>query len=309
MTSTNQTIKKTTKRWLLAAALVCGASVFIACTSNDDNETAPPPLSDVWDDATQTLTVNSNPGKNAYKGRTDIMSVVISDAVTSIADSAFYDCHFCAVDLPASVVSIGNEAFAGKDSELEMVTLHATNCTLGEHPFLQSIMTNIYVPAEAVATYAATYPYYKSQIRAIPEAQQTGKAMVWSGDLCQYIREEIPDGTNGKKLTVHNTQGGITVTFTGTEEGSGFSSSGITLVQGEKLTFTSTVGNLSQITIPAECDDEDEDDEPCLPVAKGWTWDAGESTFTWQGTPSATIEMMAGEDFHLEINQISFTIE
>ena len=101
--------------------IICGATVFTACSSNDDNPVPQP--SDKWDAESGTLYVNTNPGKNAYKERTDIVSVVFSNAVTSIGDSAFYNCHISVIDLPASVVSIGSEAFSGKDSDLEKVTM------------------------------------------------------------------------------------------------------------------------------------------------------------------------------------------
>ena len=39
------------------------------------------------------------------------------------------------------------------------------------------------------------------------------------------------------------------------------------------------------------------------------TWDAAKRTFTWQGTPSATVEMLASEEIDLENVQIQFTID
>ncbi len=291
--------------WVLAATLICGASVFTACTPDNDDS----PVLDTWDAATGTLTVNSNPGKDAYKGRTDIVSVVFSDAVTSIGDRAFYDCHFSVVDIPASVVSIGSVAFAGEESGLEMATIYATDCAFGEHPFLQSIMTNIYVPAKSLAAYEAKYPEYSeriSQFFAIPEARQDGNVIVWSQDLCEYIWVGFSYYHTDKIIAAHNTQGGITVNFTGTDENSGINWFGISLVQGEKLTFKSTVGNISKITIQT---DPFDDDEPDTQIAEGWTWDAEKLTFTWQGTPSATVDMIAGGDIYLENIQISFTVD
>ena len=314
---------------MLAAILICGATVLTSCSNDDDNSasiSAFPQPGDTWDAATGTLYVNSNPGKNAYKGKTDIVSVVFSDAVTSIGDSAFYDCHLSVVDLPASVVSIGSEAFAGENPNLQIVTIYAPDCTFGEHPFLQSIMVDIYVPAEAVAAYEAKHPEYAdriSQIQAIPEAGLEGNEIVWGHDLCDYICVRNSYEQKDKIVAAHNTQGGITVTFTGTEEDSGFDMFGITLVQDEKLTFTSTVGKISKITIQTETykyddeyddeddeeDDEEYDDEPYIPVAEGWAWDAAENTFTWQGTPSATVDMFASGDIDLENIQIRFTID
>ena len=216
------------------------------------------------------------------------------------------------------MVSIGDEAFTGENSDLEQVTILATDCTIGKHPFKQSIMTDIYVPAEAVAAYKTSYPDYDTQIFDIPEAKHEGNDIIWSKDLCNYIRVMFSYYSKDKIVATHNTQGGITVSFTGTDESSGFYLKYISLVQGEKLTFTSTVGNISKITIQTEPydddDDEEEDvdeeeDEPYVPVAEGWTWDAAKRTFTWQGTPSAIVEMIACGDIALERVQIRFTIE
>ena len=296
-------------QWMLAAILICGASVFTACTEdNADNPAGTsefPQSGDTWDAETGTLTVNSNPGKDAYRGQTDIVSVVFGDDVTRIGNRAFYDCHISVVDLPASVVSIGSEAFRGEDSGVYIVTIHAKGCYFGDFPFLRSILTNIYVPAEAVDTYKADYPEYENQIFAIPEAKQEDNEIIWSKALCDYIWVKNSYDHKDKKVVAHNTQGGITVTFTGTEEDSGFGWSGITLVKGEKLTFTSAVGYISKITIQAAYDEED---EPETPIAEGWTWDAAKHTFTWQGTPAASVDMVAGGKIDLSNIQVSFTI-
>lgn len=306
------------KLWMLAATLICGASVFTSCSDDDDNVNMPTFLQpgDKWDAETGTLYVNSNPGKNAYREQTDIVSVVFSDAVTSIGDSAFYNCHINAVDLPASVVNIGSRAFAGKKSDLDIVTILATDCTFGEHSFFQSILTNIYVPAESLADYKANHPDYANHFYAIPEVQQEGKEIIWDEDLCGYIWLIVPYYHQGKIVAAHNTQGGITVTLTATEVENGFNWTGISLAQGEKLTFTSSVGKISQITIQIvsyndeEGEEEDEEDEKeDVPVAEGWSWDAANKTFTWQGTPSATVEMLASGKLNLEDIQIKFTIE
>lgn len=299
---------KKARLWMMAAILLfCGISVLTSCSKDDDNTA--PQLSDIWDAETGTLIVNSNPGKDAYRGRTDIKKLIISDGVTSIGDYAFHDCGIGVIDLPASVVSIGSNAFSGKGISIQMATVNAKNCVFGEKPFHWSIVTKIYVPAEALDEYKTKYPDYDKEILPIPEASRTGNVIVWSEALCQFTWATVLDDRN---MTAHNTQGGITVTYTGTEEDNGLMRFGLHLLQGEKLTFTSAVGNISQITvqaIPLEDEEEEEEEEPYVPVAEGWTWDNEKNTFTWQGTPSEAVEMIAGNDVDMDRVQISFTVE
>ena len=67
---------------------------------------------DVWDATTKTLTVKSNPGDWAYGTVSDIVNLVISDAVTSIGEWAFPGCEsLTRVTIGNSVTSIGEGAF------------------------------------------------------------------------------------------------------------------------------------------------------------------------------------------------------
>ena len=67
---------------------------------------------DVWDEATKTLTVNSNPADGSYYGNDEIQHLVIASGVTSIGDIAFNDCqNLTSVSIPASVTSVGSCAF------------------------------------------------------------------------------------------------------------------------------------------------------------------------------------------------------
>jgi len=132
---------------------------------------------DAWDEATKTLTVNSNPREAAYMGRTEIEHLIISDAVTSIGDAAFFRCSkissltfgnsvesigysafgACAissVELPASIQSIGEYAFT-ECSQLVSLTCNAVNPpTLGNTAFwFSGSLAHIYVPAGSVDNY------------------------------------------------------------------------------------------------------------------------------------------------------------
>ncbi len=96
-----------------------------------------PKGTDVWDDATKTLTVNGNPVSNAYIGVSDIENLVISDAVTSIGDNAFEDCNgLKSVAFGSSLASIGKEAFSSC-IKLESVTFPASLQSIGKKAFSQ----------------------------------------------------------------------------------------------------------------------------------------------------------------------------
>ena len=95
-----------TKFLLLLTVLLCGATSVWA------DDPAWLKTGDTWNDATKTLTVNSNPADDAYNGVTDIEHLVISEGVTSIGSSAFYDCSgIVSISFPNSLTSIGYWAF------------------------------------------------------------------------------------------------------------------------------------------------------------------------------------------------------
>ena len=125
-----------------------------------------PKGTDVWDDATKTLTVNSDPGNQAYQGQTEIEHVIISNSVTSIGNYAFNGCtDLTSVTIGNSVTNIGFYAFY-YCSNLASVTIHATTpATLGSKAFDKTAAAlKIYVPAESVATYKAAWSAYESII-------------------------------------------------------------------------------------------------------------------------------------------------
>ena len=78
---------------------------------------------DDWDNATKTLTVNSDLENGAYKNNTEIQHVIISNGVTSIGKTAFNYCsNLSSVTIPNSVTSIGMVAF-GSCEKLSSVTI------------------------------------------------------------------------------------------------------------------------------------------------------------------------------------------
>ena len=78
---------------------------------------------DDWDDATKTLTVNSDLEESAYNGKTEILHVIISNGVTSIGQTAFNNCfNLSSVTIPNSVTSIELMAF-GSCEKLSSVTI------------------------------------------------------------------------------------------------------------------------------------------------------------------------------------------
>ena len=106
-----------------------------------------PIAGDVWDETTKTLTVNSDPGANAYSGKTEIQHLVIASGVTSIGNYAFNGC-----------------------SGLATVTVYAPSCTLGGFAFSGcNKLTNIYVFSDRVESYQAAdnWSDYASKITAM----------------------------------------------------------------------------------------------------------------------------------------------
>ena len=105
---------------------------------------------DSWDAATKTLTVNTNPGQNAYKEKADIEHVIISNNVTSIGNTAFGDCtNLKTVFIGNGVESIGTQAFWNCNS-LKTVIVSRTSpaTTIGNIPFPNNANLKIYVPAD-----------------------------------------------------------------------------------------------------------------------------------------------------------------
>ena len=151
-----------------------------------------PKGTDVWDDATKTLTVNSNPQDDYYNDQGEIKRLVISSSVTEIGEqafssnynlqeviaydglqvidqSAFFSCpNLESVILPSTLREVRYSAFAYCDN-LKYVTINAPSLEdYAEYAFDDTHTDlKIYVPAESVATYKTNWSAYADRIEAI----------------------------------------------------------------------------------------------------------------------------------------------
>ena len=116
-------------------------------------------------DAEVTLptSVNVNPysvGKNAFRERKDIKSVIIPNGVVSIEEYAFRDCVLLeSVSVAGSVKSIANYAFQ-YCSSLKNVTLSEGIETIGKSVFVScSLLEEIVLPASLKAIGSSCFRY------------------------------------------------------------------------------------------------------------------------------------------------------
>ena len=117
---------------------------------------------DEWDDATKTLTVNSDLPYQAYSNNTEIEHVIINNGVTSIGVDAFYYCSgLTSIIIPNSVISIGEAAFDGC-SALTSVTIGNSVTSIGEYAFAGCTgLTSITCLAVTPPTCAGNYVFYE----------------------------------------------------------------------------------------------------------------------------------------------------
>ena len=281
---------------------------------------------DVWDEATKTLTVNSNPGEAAYLGRTEIEHLIISNAVTSIGISAFKSCtnlssvtfgnsvesiglyafgecsNLASIELPASIQSIGNYAFM-YCSQLASLTCNAVNPpTIGNALFFGwGALAHIYVPAGSVDDYkgATGWSAKASIIEAISGGDEpAGEVITWDSDFCSNVVACF-DSWEWQHVEANNTKDGITVTYSNSND-YGWKVGTIDLyVQENILTFTSTVGDISKIEVYYSANYGS--------TPNGWTLDATNKKFVWEGTAAAAVDMVGGYVYFI-VDYIVFTI-
>ena len=104
---------------------------------------------DSWDATTKTLTVNTaEVAQNAYRNRSEIENVIISNGVTSIGSAAFAGCtNLKTVFVGNGVTSIGDGAFySGTNLKTVIVSRTSSAPNLVGPPFSTSPNLKIYVP-------------------------------------------------------------------------------------------------------------------------------------------------------------------
>ena len=136
-----------------------------------------------------------------------------------------------------------------------------------------------------------------------PEPQPAASdTITWNHYFCMNV-EAYYDGDEESVIEANNTKDGITLTFVGSEIDDGLTGDYIELYdESSILTFTSTVGNIQKIEIYYT---ENNDAIP-----DGWTLDATNNKFVWEGTPAAAVNMVKGDgDVDFGIDHIVFIVE
>ena len=100
---------------------------------------------DTWDEATKTLTVNTDPWDN-YAGNEAIEHVIIGNRVTEIGEAAFKNCsNLTSVSIPSNVTTIGKAAF--ESTNLTSVSIPSNVTRIGEAVFKNcSNLTSVSIP-------------------------------------------------------------------------------------------------------------------------------------------------------------------
>ena len=131
---------------------------------------------DVWESNTKTLTVNINPGENAYSDNTEIQHLVFADNVTNIGKAAFMGCEnlelvtfaensqletidawafgYCGklttITIPASVITLKGPVFTGSGLQTIFFEEGSQLQTIGNNAFDNSALTAITIPASVI---------------------------------------------------------------------------------------------------------------------------------------------------------------
>ena len=242
---------------------------------------------DDWNEATKTLTVNSNPPRDAYKFQKVIEHVIINNGVTSIGSMAFAFCsHLTSIEIPNSVTSIGYAAFT-ECTALTSVTIPNSVTSIERFAFAfcpnlmsitclretpanigESLLTfvffythrnfKIYVPAGSVDAYKAKGAWYayRDIIKAIQPAPEWVRAGdEWNADTKTLtVKSNLPESAYEGQTVIEHVSIINGVTGIGESAFSGCDSltsvtipSGVTSIEG--WAFAGCSG-LTSVTIP-----------------------------------------------------------
>ena len=116
---------------------------------------------DVWDEATKTLTVNSDPD-DFYSGNGEIQQLVIASGVTTIGDHAFEYCTgLTSIEIPASVTSIGESTFYSCNGLTSVTFATGSQLTsIGYYAFEDCAgLTSITIPASVTSIGKGAFNY------------------------------------------------------------------------------------------------------------------------------------------------------
>ena len=262
---------------------------------------------DEWDEVTQTLTVKSDLGYQAYESRGSILHLVITEGVTVIGTKAFQYCgEIIDVVIPATVTSIGGDAFYGCSS-VENVYCYANPADLNWNDdycddFKSDHATNCHVKSSYLDTYNTNWGNTPSSSDnsgvnvtfvgdlTDPESAQDGPSITWEASDINFFINWDNGGSNHNTETVKD----VTITANGGSSNYcqfGYSDyyefSSFSISDGATLTFSSSLGNLKGIVISgnpsAYRDLEDLDTSTGWAVAGSqlkWTGDAASVVLT-----------------------------
>ncbi len=86
-----------------------------------------------------------------YSVRSEIKTVIISENITTVGNTAFYDCsNLASVTLPSTLTSVGSNAFADCES-LESIILPANLAKIGDMAFYASGIRTVVIPASVTS--------------------------------------------------------------------------------------------------------------------------------------------------------------
>ena len=224
---------------------------------------------DEWDEVTQTLTVKSDLGNQAYESRGSILHLVITEGVTEIGAQAFQHCgEIIDVVIPASVTSIGSDAFYDCQNVTDVYCYpdaadlnwnddycddfksdHATNCHV-KSSYLDTYNTNWGNTPSSSSNSGVNVTFVGDLTD--PEPAQDGPSVTWeASDIDFFINWD-----NG--WSNHNTETVKDVTITANGGSSNYCQFGysdydafssFSISDGATLTFSSSLGNLKGIVI------------------------------------------------------------